>query len=44
MSKREHKVVRKFALEIEKSMHSLHPTDKANKEDPKEQQHVTSWT
>ena len=31
MSKCERKVVRKFALEIEKLMHSLYPTDRANK-------------
>ena len=31
MSKCEHKVVRNFALEIEKLMHSLCPTDRANK-------------
>ena len=31
MSKCERKVVRKFALEIEKSMQSLCPTNKANK-------------
>jgi hypothetical protein len=30
MSKCERKVVRKFALETEKLMHSLYPTDKAN--------------
>jgi len=31
MYKCESKVVRKFALEIEKSMHSLYLTDKTNK-------------
>jgi hypothetical protein len=31
MCKCERKVVRKFALETEKLMHSLYPTDKANK-------------
>ena len=31
MSKCERKVVRKFALETEKWMHSLYPTDRANK-------------
>ena len=31
MSKCEHKMVRKFALESEKSMHSLCPTDKTHK-------------
>ena len=30
-SKCERKVVRKFALETQKSMHSLYPTDRANK-------------
>ena len=32
MSKCERKVVRKFSLETEKLMHSLYPTDRANKE------------
>jgi hypothetical protein len=31
MSKCERKVVRKFALETEKLMHSLYPMDRANK-------------
>jgi hypothetical protein len=35
MSKYERKVVRKFALEMEKLMHSLYPTDIANKLDQK---------
>ena len=32
MSKCERKVVRKFALEMEKLMHSLCPTNRANKQ------------
>jgi hypothetical protein len=32
MSKCERKVVKKFALEIERSIHSLYPTDTANKD------------
>jgi hypothetical protein len=35
MSKCKPKVVRKFALETEKLMHSLCPTDRANKLDQK---------
>ena len=35
MSKCERKVVRKFALEMEKLTHSLCPIDKANKLDQK---------
>ena len=35
MSKRERKVVEKFALETQKLMHSICPIDKANKKTPK---------
>ena len=42
MSKCEHKMVRKFAPETEKLMHSLYPTDKANKLDQNEQDQIMS--
>jgi hypothetical protein len=44
MSKCERKVVRKFALETEKLMHSLYPMDRANKATNKEQESQAATT